>query len=464
MDKKASLNIFRCKIRYIFMVFMYLCLANSQAQVHTFLHVYRDYGPIDIVEDHKNGYLLMIYYRSLRIDRDGNKLWDIQTDLEIARQTKTDKNNYYLFGSATEVGGFQFKSIDYKGNINKESRVFSSDALDSTITPLDVIYDSTREQFIVCGIKNKYLSDKLQFWIAGCNKQGEILWQNSWYDKGESRYFKRILPNKATGGYLLLGISNEDYDYSEIFTTDSVGKLKTRHFVDSCYHLDTWINRISVFDLQVVRDSFFILSAYLEFCWEPAYYIIDKHGKAIRKIATPNVSPLFLPLKNGNILGAGGPGLILLDTNFNVIWLRENIFGKYPNHELLIQNVHLSSDGGFYGIAAGESHDWDSDKDLVFVFKTDSLGFIHHTPKYSEWDQAMMLIPNPASKNVRIAIPYYYGRIEAKFYDMQGKFIFKESRNDTEPFDISTLPSGLYMVEAINLETQASRKMKLVVE
>jgi len=75
-----------------------------------------------------------------------------------------------------------------------------------------------------------------------------------------------------------------------------------------------------------------------------------------------------------------------------------------------------------------------------------------------------MLIPNPASKNVRIAIPYYYGRIEAKFYDMQGKFIFKESRNDTEPFDISVLHSGLYMVEAVNLETQASRKMKLVVD
>jgi hypothetical protein len=65
---------------------------------------------------------------------------------------------------------------------------------------------------------------------------------------------------------------------------------------------------------------------------------------------------------------------------------------------------------------------------------------------------------------VRIAIPYYYGRIEAKFYDIQGKFIFKETHNDTEPFDISALKSGLYMVEAINLETQASRKMKLVVE
>jgi hypothetical protein len=47
---------------------------------------------------------------------------------------------------------------------------------------------------------------------------------------------------------------------------------------------------------------------------------------------------------------------------------------------------------------------------------------------------------------------------------MQGKFIFKESRNETEPFDISALQSGLYMVEAVNLETQASRKMKLVVE
>jgi hypothetical protein len=292
------------------------------------------------------------------------------------------------------------------------------------------------------------------------------VWQNSWFDKGQSRYFKRILPNKATGGYLLLAGSNEDSDYAEIFTTDSMGRLKSRYFVDSCYHAAGLINRMEVYDIQPYRDSFFLLSTYRLYCQsEEAYYVLNKQGKAIRKVVNDHVAPLFLPLKSGNVLITGGDAMALMDTNFNIIWMREKIFGEHPDYGYYMRKIYQSRDGGFYGIADGlEYHLPDNETSLVFVFKTDSLGFIHHSPKYSEWDQPLMLIPNPASQNVRIAIPYYYGRIEAKFYDMQGKFIFKESRNDTEPFDISALQSGLYMVEAINLETQASRKMKLVVE
>jgi hypothetical protein len=50
------------------------------------------------------------------------------------------------------------------------------------------------------------------------------------------------------------------------------------------------------------------------------------------------------------------------------------------------------------------------------------------------------------------------------FYDVRGHLMCKQTRNDTEPFDISALPPGLYMIAVINLETQESRKMKLVVE
>ena len=465
MGKKPSLNIFRCKIRYIFMVFMYLCLANSQAQVHTFVHTYQDWGAGDIVEDHKNGYLLLVGYNSVRIDRHGNKLWTQNLASEIVLQTEKDSNSYFQFGTASEQGGVFFNKLDYEGNLLEYNFIFTQNKNDSQITPRDVIYDKKRDQFIACGSKTRYLSSKGQFWIAGFDKHGKIVWQNSWFDKGQSRYFKRILPIKSTGGYLLLAGSNEDSDYAEIFTTDSMGRLKSRYFVDSCYHIDTWIKAMEVYDIQPYRDSLFLLSAYRKYCnRDRSYFILNKNGKTIRKISNKNFSMKQLPLKNGNILISGGDGLTLLDTNFNIIWMREKIFGEHPNHDITMQHIHHSSDGGFYGIAAGESHDWDPDKDLTFVFKTDSLGFIHHSPKYNEWDQPLMLIPNPASKNVRIAIPYYYGRIEAKFYDMQGKFIFKESRNDTEPFDISTLPSGLYMVEAINLETQASRKMKLVVD
>ena len=448
------------------MVFMHLCLANSQAQVHTFLYTYQDYLPIDIAEDSKYGYLYLSNYDNIRIDKYGNKLWTKPLGLNVIRQTEKDSNCYFQFGVATEAGGFAFNKIDYKGNLLEENHIWTTVKNDSQITPWDVIYDANRDQFIACGLKNKYLARNCQFWIAGFDKHGKILWQNSWSEPTQkSAYFKRILPNKATGGYLLLGNSFDDDEYSVIFTTDSLGKFKTRNNIDSCYEAVKWIYIMQVFDIKPYSDSFFLLSSYRADCnSERNYYILDKYGKVVRKIVTEFVSSLFLPLKNGNILVSGGNALVMLDSNFKVVWIQDKMFGEHPNHDLEMRNIHQSSDGGFYGIAAGESHDWDPDKDLTFVFKTDSLGNIYNREKYSEWDQAMMLIPNPASKNVRIAIPYYYGRIEAKFYDIQGKFIFKETHNDTEPFDISALKSGLYMVEAINLETQASRKMKLVVE
>jgi hypothetical protein len=449
------------------MVFMYLCLANSQAQVHTFVHTYQDWGSLDITEDKKNGYLFANGLNSVRIDRYGNKLWTQQLACDMLRQTDEDSNCFFQFGSATEMGGFYFNKIDYQGNVLEENFIATLVKNDSQITPRDVIYDVKRDQFIVCGIKNRYLARNCQFWIAGFDKHGKIVWQNTWSDPVQkSAYFKRILPNKATGGFLLLGNSFDDDDYSEIFTTDSMGRLKSRYFVDSCYHAAGLINRIEVFDIKTYRDSLFLLSSYRTYCnSEIAYYVLNKHGKAIRKIVTPNVSPMFLPLKNGNVLGAGGAGLIMLDTNFNIIWIREKIFGEHTDYGYEMRKIYQSQDGGFYGIVDGlKYHIPDNETSLVFVFKTDSLGNIYNREKYSEWDQSMMLIPNPASKNVRIAIPYYYGRIEAKFYDIQGKFIFKQTRNDTDPFDISALQSGLYMVEAINLETQASRKMKLVVD
>ena len=100
----------------------------------------------------------------------------------------------------------------------------------------------------------------------------------------------------------------------------------------------------------------------------------------------------------------------------------------------------------------------------VFVFKTDSEGLIHPQNKYSEWDQPLMLIPNPASQKVRIAIPYFYGQIQARFFDAKGNFISQQTHFDTELFDIQHLSPGMYFVQAVNLNTQESRTLKLVVE
>lgn len=427
MGKKPSLNISRCKIQYVFMVLMHLCLAKSQAQMHTFVHTYRNWGGFDIAEDYKNGYLFFAGFNSVRIDKYGNKLWTKQFDSERMFHTERDSNCFFQFGVGSEVGGLAFNKIDYKGNILEENFIIAQDKKDTQLTPKDVIYDANRDQFIVCGVKNKYLANKFQFWIAGLDKHGKIVWQNSWFDKGQSKYFKRILPNKATGGYLLLGNSFEDDDYSEIFTTDSYGKLKTRSIIDSCFDVVSWIYNMQVFDIQPYRDSFFLLSVYRADCnRDIAYYVLNKHGKTVRKIVTENVSPLFLPLKNGNVLGAGGAGLIMLDTNFNVIWIREKIFGEHPDYGYEMRKIYQSREGGFYGICEGLKYNvHDNETSLVFVFKTDSLGNIYNREKYSEWDKSMMLIPNLRPKMCALPFPIITAELKQNFTICRGSLFLK---------------------------------------
>jgi hypothetical protein len=76
----------------------------------------------------------------------------------------------------------------------------------------------------------------------------------------------------------------------------------------------------------------------------------------------------------------------------------------------------------------------------------------------------MMLQPNPAKNKVRIAIPYYYGTIEASFYNLQGQFIESQTLVESGFFDISRLSPGIYFVKGRNIETNETRTMKLVVK
>jgi hypothetical protein len=75
-----------------------------------------------------------------------------------------------------------------------------------------------------------------------------------------------------------------------------------------------------------------------------------------------------------------------------------------------------------------------------------------------------MLQSNPAGNKVRIAIPYYYGSIYARSYDMHGVLVFEKTQDEQVPFDISSLTSGMYIVKARIQETGETRTMKLVVQ
>ncbi len=462
MQKKLTSNFWSNKLKLIYVLVFHLCSGFSQAQVNTFVYTYKDWGCWDIVEDTKNGYLFNIYGKVNRIDKFGNKIFDFyDAGAWIIRQVKEDSNSYYLFGNAVDVGGFGFHKIDYSGNLLEENYIYAENDHDSTVTPMDVFYDEKRGQFIVCGSKSVLYSTKTHFWIAGVDKKGKIIWQNSFFDKGKHRYFSRILPNKSTGGYLLLGNENYTTEYSEIFTTDSLGQLLTRHFLDSCYVSTFLTHLMQIIDLYPYRDSLFLISGRTKCNWELNYYVVDKQGKPKQKIQSSYFGEFHLNLDNGNLLIAIGDHLALLDQNFNLIWHRQKLFGEHKDMYYEMRKIQKSKDGGFYGIAEGISN---NNNNLVFVFKTDSEGLIHPQNKYSEWDQPLMLIPNPASQKVRIAIPYFYGQIQARFFDAKGNFISQQTHFDTELFDIQHLSPGMYFVQAVNLNTQESRTLKLVVE
>ncbi len=458
MQKKLTSNFWSNKLKLIYVLGIHLCSGFSQAQVNTFVYTYKDWGCWDIVEDTKNGYLFNTFYYVNRIDKVGKKLFEyLEPRVWMLRQAKNDSNSFYLFGVSTEMGGFAFNKIDYSGKLLEENYIYASDNNDTSISPQDVIYDEKRDQFIVCGAKSVLYSTKTQFWIAGIDKKGKIIWQNSFFDKGKYRYFSRILPNKSTGGYLLLAKDNYTSDYSEIFTTDSLGRLLTRHFLDSCLYN----NEMRTWDLGVYKDSLFLITALTRCNNVLSYYVVDKHGKTKQKYQSSYFGELHLPLDNGNLLIAVGDEIALLDQNFNLIWHRQKLFGEHKDMYYEMHKIQKSKDGGFYGIAEGISF---NDSNLVFVFKTDSEGLIHPQNKYSEWDQPLMLIPNPASQKVRIAIPYFYGQIQARFFDAKGNFISQQTHFDTELFDIQHLSPGMYFVQAVNLNTQESRTLKLVVE
>ncbi len=439
-----------------------LCLSKSQAQNNTFMYTFKDWGAFDIQEDNKNGFFLIKGYNSARININGEILWEYSSGSYLIGENGHDSHNIYFFGAPTSFGGFEFIRTNYQGQIIKQTIHLNPNEGDSNITPFDVIYDNNQRLFIVCGVKHKLGSSMGQFWISGVDMNGNIVWQNSFFDRGKSRHFKRILPNKSTGGYFLLGTSILDYDYSEIFTTDSLGHLISRNYVDSCYDANYLTYLKEIVDISPFQDSLFLVSGRTSCKRELNYYIIDQYGKTKQKIISRYNFEIQLPLQNGNFLIAYGDQMALLDQNFNHIWIREKLFGERLHFNYEIKSVHQSKDGGFYGVAEGIAPS--GEDNLVFVFKTDRDGLIHPQNKYSEWDQPLMLIPNPASKKVRIAIPYYYGQIEAHFFDSKGNLISKQTQNDTDLFDIQHLSPGMYFVKAVILNTQESRTMKLIVQ
>ncbi len=446
----------------LFLILFALCNGTSIAQSNTFLKFFDAPSVSDIAEDEKKCFTAIIGDVIVRLNLTGETLWENHNywGLWNIKLPTAHPDRYDYFGVGGELGGFAMLSLDNRGN---QTRYVFKDPLlekDTSRSPGSVYFDKTRNQYIVGGAKYSF-RNPFQYWIAGFDTAGKMLWENSFYDKGKSRYFKQILPNKKNRGYLLVaGEEGESY-YDEIFTTDSLGRVLTRSFVEKTDCNGSYELTL-IPDIDIYNDSQFIASGIRYNCNPGLYvYILNSKGKVDRIISTDYLINDLVPLKNGDFLTAAGNTIYRFNSAFKLMWKR-NLFPEPMPRIIEIREVYQSRDGGFYGVAYGQTNI--PYANYAYAFKTDSLGRIFNNAGYSEWQQPMMLQPNPAQGKVRIAIPWYYGTIEAQFYNLQGQFLFAQTRNEQDAFDISTLSAGMYLVKARNPATGESRTMKLMVE
>jgi hypothetical protein len=424
----------------------------------------------EVFEDKKGCIIAKYDFRVLRINPDGRILWNTR-DLNIVKGACIPDSQGYIFPSlASEMGGFYIQSFDYKGK-RKWGAYEIIDPKERMRSIHDFIIDSARRQYIVAGDKS-YVWNIDSYWIAGLDYSGKVIWERDWHDGVKGRRFHKIFKNETTGGYILLSEDDDIDDRKEIFHLDSLGRIIDRNLFEpsNCYEnssdyrlLDNGFCKYSNGYLGLVNISSRNDCNKLE---DGRYfYIYNNVGKLIKRewMTSENDIGYISQIANNNILGiyfdSLTPGIKILDHNLKVKW--KKLLPFLPEgYYITGMNIIKSKDGGFIGIVTEDN----GNEDFVTIFKTDSLGNINQKEEYSEKKQPFMLQPNPASGKVRLAIPYYYGNITADFYDLHGVFLYSETKNELEDFDISALSPGVYIVKAELLETGERRTMKLVVQ
>lgn len=478
----------KLQIKYWFnkflIIFIIFCsnLIKVNAQNTFFIKIPAPGGAFqpNVFEDEKGCIIAQFGFGLTRITANGRILWSTKPINSIKSVCIRDSQYYFYSAMATEMGGFAVKAIDYKGKI-KWIKYEEINQYTRLRTIWDFIIDSSRHQYIVAGERG-YVSGKSNYyWIAGLDYSGNIIWEHEWGDSGESRTYTKILKNKKTGGYMLLTRDVHNHDKKELFSVDSMGRLLTRNTLvpEICspdnpnkYVLDN--SEFCEFENGFLASLYILSSSNCkQLEWGVYFFIFDYNGKItdIIPLTEENSLSYFEPLNNGDILGYYSIldtisdkyliGIKVLDKNLEPKF-RKIIPDLIKENEMITDmKITKSRDGGYIGIASGENT---ANENFVYVFKTDSLGNINPKEEYTEKMQPVMLQPNPATNNVRIAIPYYFGKVKTEFYNIHGVLLFYKTQDESEMFDISTLAPGIYIVKAILEETKENRTMRLIVK
>jgi hypothetical protein len=462
--------------KFLIAIFMLcVCISNASAQ-HSFIikiPSISGYFP-DVFEDEKNCIVATYNYRITRISPNGRKLWQNKNTFFYKGICNKDSQNYVYSAFNSEAGGFQFLAIDYSGNIKWLQKESLSEIKLRTI--FDYIIDSSKKQYVVVG--NRGIVGDLEnrsYWIAGLDYSGHIKWEREWKDSGKSRYLVRILQNKKTNGFMLITQDAIKSEENEFFSVDSIGQLLERNVFEPelCKDDPSHVYKLDPDDFYAYNDGFLgLVSLSVDSKCSSResggyFYIYNYNGKLIerKQMSFDNAIGQITVLPNGDLLGyyfdtLNRPGIRILENNFNKKW--EKLLPNLPTSEY-ISGLKLikTRDGGYAGIICERVY---PDQDYIFnIFKTDSFGNINPKNEYSEKLQPIMLQPNPATNQVRIAIPYYFGTVTARFYSINGTFLFEKTQSEQDQFDINGLSPGVYIVRAKIEETGEERTMRLFV-
>ena len=423
----------------------------------------------DILEDSKGCFLVFTAGEMLRLNKSGEIISRGMSGVSHRHHYFPNDDRVFEFssGNSFDLDVYSLKCEFITGYPQTKLR-------DEIVGFYDMFYDPQRKLFIACGF---YGNKNMRYtgWVAGIDSGGNQLWTNLIPSPTNERYgVGRILPTNRRGEYVCLLEELDAGYYNELYLIDSTGNVLRKAPLDPNPGNNSWGKPYDLYRSTYVdednstpsftnlTDSTFVMSVIPpgKSQWDRYFYIYDQELNLKRKIKGGGLNQTRIA--DNRMMGYLGNYIGIMDSELqdidSIIPFKDKA-GEYFD----LAMVRESADGGFYGVASGyyASDPW---KTWIIVFKTDKDGNIENKEGYSEWDQPLMLQPNPAKDEVRVAIPYYFGEVESWIFDAQGNEMLYYKHNELDPIDISALAAGVYIVHARIVETGEVRKMKLVVE
>ena len=422
----------------------------------------------------------------LKTDERGDTLWSKLFGLP---------NYEYQAGHVIETNSgfvFFYTSVD-RITPNAEYHIFKTnfegERLWENTFGLGVELDGTRKAiqtddggFLLCGFSQNFPDNIAQAYLVKTDAEGNLEWENAYGLPSASEGANDLLQT-PDGGYVILAYRdklNGDRD-AWLFKInangdsilwektvggdyfDEAGGLAMTSdggyiFVGSKYDNFTWLGQSEAWVVKL--DS----NRNVE--WERTYGETDVNTyEDFRKV---------LALPDGGYALAGSTRsynppwddtsgwLMKINAQGDSLWAQlyspkadvvSNLLDDY------LWDVQLAPDGGFVMCGFGfTEYIPDVSTQDAWMVKTDSLGNTCHTthcdsseftfaPNIAGHQAAFSFYPNPASGVLHFNQLPPNGFVE--LLNMQGKVVFREKTGDNLSWDVSGLPSGVYMVQHI---------------